>query len=421
MRPSLRSTLLAEGGAVGHLMHLYDNRDLSFAEIANIIKSASVGRLERVSEKLDGLNIVFSWNIAKGDLVTARNEGNIKGGGMGAEELAAMFSGRGNLTTAFNSAFKVLRGAIETLPDAAKVKVFGEEANRWYSAEVVYTKNPNVINYDRNAVVFHGWPVFNVAEDPEDPSNRTVEMSEDSGGVEILERYVKQMQATVAQRGWQVQGPAIVRLKGISDRTLVTRTVETVLGAPASVGLGNSSTMGEYIAASTERDVEGLDLPPKVAEMVVKRCMREPGAPSLIDIKKKADKSSHGNIDSFVKGFPERLKEYVRPIELAINDFAVELLKGLKSTLIDDTETEVLRLRGEVERAIGDIEASGDENAMGTLRTQMEKLESVSNITSPVEGVVFIYKGNAYKFTGSFAAANRILGLFRYGSKGKKS
>jgi hypothetical protein len=44
----------------------------------------------------------------------------------------------------------------------------------------------------------------------------------------------------------------------------------------------------------------------------------------------------------------------------------------------------------------------------------MEKLKSLENITSPVEGVVFIYKGNAYKFTGSFAAANQILGLFKY-------
>ena len=83
--------------------------------------------------------------------------------------------------------------------------------------------------------------------------------------------------------------------------------------------------------------------------------------------------------------------------------------------MIDNTEEEVVRLQGEVSKAISAIESSGDENAMQMLKTQMEKLKSVSNITSPVEGVVFIYKGNAYKFTGSFAAANQILGLFKYG------
>ena len=88
--------------------------------------------------------------------------------------------------------------------------------------------------------------------------------------------------------------------------------------------------------------------------------------------------------------------------------------------MIDNTEEEVVRLQGEVSKAISAIESSGDENAMQMLKTQMEKLKSVSNITSPVEGVVFIYKGNAYKFTGSFSAANQILGLFKYGRKGTK-
>jgi hypothetical protein len=132
------------------------------------------------------------------------------------------------------------------------------------------------------------------------------------------------------------------------------------------------------------------------------------------------DKSDHGLISDFVKSCPVRMKSYIKPIELAINDFAVELLKGLQSTLIDDTEEEIVRLRAEISKAISAIESSGDENAMGILNAQMQKLKSLENITSPVEGVVFIYKGNAYKFTGSFAAANQILGLFKYGRKGKK-
>ena len=61
------------------------------------------------------------------------------------------------------------------------------------------------------------------------------------------------------------------------------------------------------------------------------------------------------------------------------------------------------------------MQSSGDENVIQILQSQMEKLKSVSNITSSVEGVVFIYKGNAYKFSGSFAAVNQILGLFKYG------
>ena len=56
----LNEGIIAEGGAVGHLMHLYDNRELTFGEIKGILTAASSGELEEVSEKLDGLNIVFT-------------------------------------------------------------------------------------------------------------------------------------------------------------------------------------------------------------------------------------------------------------------------------------------------------------------------------------------------------------------------
>ena len=171
------------GGAVGHLMHLYDNRDLTFSEIARIIDSAASGRLQRASEKLDGLNLVFSWDVSEDSLKVARSGGDIKSGGMDASSLASKFSGRGNLTKAFNSAFRVLNGAIGSLPQKAKMKVFGNKASKWYSVEVIYTKNPNVINYDSNSVVFHGWPVFSVSKTGE------VTMSEDDGGVDELTNY----------------------------------------------------------------------------------------------------------------------------------------------------------------------------------------------------------------------------------------
>jgi hypothetical protein len=91
------------------------------------------------------------------------------------------------------------------------------------------------------------------------------------------------------------------------------------------------------------------------------------------------------------------------------------VLHGLESSLINDSSAEVQRLRAEVKRAINAIESSGQEDAIAILQAQMQKLKSIEGINTPMEGIVFMYKGNAYKFTGSFAAANQILGLFKYG------
>ena len=53
---------------------------------------------------------------------------------------------------------------------------------------------------------------------------------------------------------------------------------------------------------------------------------------------------------------------------------------------------------------------------MITLKQQLEKLNSIGGLKKivPVEGIVFKYKGNTYKFTGVFSPVNQILGLVSF-------
>lgn len=398
------------GGAVGHLQHLYENRELTFSELKEILSLAADGKLEKVTEKFDGLNLVFSYDNSSGVLKAARAAGDIKRGGMDADALASKFAGRGNLSKAFNDAFKVLEGALSALPEKTKLKVFGPRANRWYSMEVIYTANPNVINYDSNSIVFHGWPVFQV-----DKSGDVKMSEEDGGGVDILTANIEKMQKAIASSDWRISGPAITSMKQISDGSVLGNTVDAISKAMSRAGVSDGNTIGDYLRAMLEEDVQDLQLSPKVSEAVVSRCMEDDFAPTLVDIKKMVDKSQYDAVRGFVSSCPTLLKTYVKPLEIAINDFAVEMLKGIKSTLIDDTEKEVVRVKKEVEKAISTIESSGDENAMSILGVQLDKLKSLEKITSPVEGVVFIWKGNAYKFTGSFAPVGQILGILKYG------
>lgn len=398
------------GGTVGHINHLYDNRDLTFVEMKSILSAAAQGKLERVTEKMDGQQLTFTFDVSTGTLLAARATGDIKRGGLDATALASKFEGRGSIADAFNTAFKVLDGAVGTLSDKTKARVFGPDANRWYSMEIVYTKNPNVINYDSSAIVFHGWPVFLRKK------NGAVEMAEDDrGGVDLLTANIDRMQQAVSVRGWKVKGPAIVGLKRISDGTVLSGVLSAIDETISAVGVKPTNTMGNYLRAAVRQEAEAFGLNRDVTDMIVSRVLEDEGAPTLVDIRKKLDKSDHATVTQFVKNSSVLLKAAVRPIELAINDFAIKLLSGLNSTLIDDTGSEVERIKDEVRSAITAIGSSGDESAMSVLQSQLEKLQDVESITTPMEGVVFIWKGNAYKFTGSFAAANAILGLFKYG------
>jgi hypothetical protein len=401
------------GGAVGHLQHLYDDRNLTFDEIQDILTSAATGKLEKVSEKLDGLNLVFSWDVSSNLLKVARAGGDIKRGGMDAKALASKFAGRGNLTEAFTFAFHVLNESLVGLPKKVKLKIFGPRSNRWYSVEIIYAANPNVINYNSNNVVFHRWPVFSVSK-----SGKVQMTTDDLGGFDLLTKHIDRMQKSISMKDWNIQGPTSVKLKNFSNLAFLNNVLVKIKDELSTVGLSGNSTIREYLGEKIRRDAERLNLQPHVVGMLIERCLAEPGSPTLVQIKKNANKSDHDTINDFVRNSLERMKSYVLPIELAINDFAIELLKGLESTFVNNAEEEVLRLRNQVAKAISTIESSGDETAMSILKNQMNKLKSLENITSPVEGVVFIYKGNAYKFTGSFSSANQILGLFKYGRKG---
>jgi len=399
------------GGASGHLRHLHDNLDLTFGELKDVLSSAADGKLERTSEKLDGINLVFTW--AGDQLKVARSGGDIKSGGMDAVGLATKFQGRGNLADAFNGAFKVLRDAVGSLSDAVRAKVFND-GRTWYSIEVIYSKNPNVINYDANYVVFHASPVFHVSRAGE------VKKLDSAPGVALLEKHVDNMQRALTQRSWQVRGPALVRLKKLSDGNAVKRAFTMIGQAQSIAGVGDDDTLGDYLAARMTDEVAGLDLPPKVAKAVTARAVGNPGAPSLLNLKKLVSPDQYAAVNHFVKASPGLLKKFIEPIERAVHEFAIEALRGMHSTLIGNNDAEVQRLRGEVARAVKAIEASGDATAMDVLQKQMTKLGSIENVSSAMEGVVFTWKGNSYKFTGGFAPANQILGLFKYGRKGVK-
>ena len=62
-RDELRE-LITEGGAYGHMAHPFDDKDLTFKDLKNIIERGLGGELNRednITEKLDGQNLMISW------------------------------------------------------------------------------------------------------------------------------------------------------------------------------------------------------------------------------------------------------------------------------------------------------------------------------------------------------------------------
>ena len=53
--------LLLMGGAYGHLSHPFDDKDMTFGNMKELVDLALQGKLEYVREKTDGQNIMVTW------------------------------------------------------------------------------------------------------------------------------------------------------------------------------------------------------------------------------------------------------------------------------------------------------------------------------------------------------------------------
>lgn len=384
------------GGAVKHLRHVQEDLSLTFKELKDILISASSGELAECYEKFDGINLVFSFG--SDGLRVARGKKDIISGGLTTDELREKFAKHTGACDAVISAFDILQRSLSMLSASEKQKIFSELTN-WYSCEVIYPENANVINYDTNSIVFHGKPVFKRL-------GASVSVSANESGLSVLLGCVNKMQTAVATRNWKLLGPTIVNLKKINDKTVL----DSVLLVLDECVDDDNETIGNYLEHITFMQAQSLNLSPTTTKYVVERCVY--GSPSLTVIKSRVSMNTSKQISKFVnETYPTVYKRAIEPIEMSIHSIAIEVIKNLKSVLVIDNKKTTEALKKQVVDTLKSLENSDDTNIVH----QIKKLGDIEkNVMSSIEGIVFSYKGEQFKLTGAFAPINQLLGIYRY-------
>lgn len=401
--------LLTEGGVAGHMAHLYDNGELTFAKIKEIFSAASSGELEG-TEKTDGQNLFISYSVKNGNARAARNKGNIKQGGLTAEELAAKFEGRGGLTEAFVESFQTFEKAVRSLDPQTQIEIFGNDAEVYYNAEIMDPRSPNVVSYDTKSLVIH-----QVGHGEYDKATGSKTDKDVSANAKVLQSALESMQQATAEDDYTVQINAVRRLEALEDDVALQDAFDSLDALIASTGLSEKATINDYMIAKLAPHVQSTV--PEVGEdihnLILKRLMK--AGVKFTQVVKGLDKENKETIRALIKDEKNLMKAAIQPLEVIVHDFSVEMLRGLQSAFILDNSKEIERLRGEVKTAIDAIGGSNHEGALSMLKKQMEKLKDLENVSTASEGFVFDYDGQTYKFTGNFAPINQILGLFKYG------
>ena len=415
---TMKEHLLLEGGAYGHMNHPFDDKNITFSDLKQIIINGLGGKLNRedgVTEKLDGQNLMVSW--VNGKLVTARNKGQLKNFGSSAMDIkgvASKFAGRGDIKDAFVFAMKDLNKSIGSLSDKQKEKIF-DNGKRWMNLEVMYPKSANVIDYDKAQIVFHGTLEYN-------ESGTAIGQPKDSA--RILAGMIKQVNQNV-QKHYKIGKPQFLEVPKVQDFSKKKNVyLNRLKKLQNQYKLKDNDTLSKYHQSYWEEFIFNASkqmkykIPNKVLVNLTKRWAFFDKSYKVQMMRK--DIKDEKFLDwalSFDKNDHQKwVKDNMKPFEVLFFDVGAEILKNISGYLAASPKKAVQKIRKDVINAIKTVKSGGDVKKIQTLKLQLDKLNKIGGLSAivPSEGIVFKYKGKTYKFTGAFAPVNQILGLLNF-------
>jgi hypothetical protein len=411
--------LINEGGAAGHMAHPYEDDALSFTDVKEMVRRGLVGELdaeEPVTEKLDGQNIMFT--VKDGRVYFARNKGQVKNKGQNALDVAGirnMFAGRGNIEKAFTGAAEDLQRAVDALPPEQRDQMF-TGGSKFMNVEIILPDTQNVIPYDKSVLVFHGSVEY-------DDEGNELGRSVDDG--RTLSDQMTKVNAQ-QQKTFGIQGPKTI---SFSDaQTVENKQALKDIGRRISrlqdvYGLDDKSTVEDYKLAWWENKLmdisqqTGVEFTGDEFEGITRRWALGDKTFKVKDIQDPEKKRWFREFEA--KELKKTQQEATRPLEQIFLQTGALSLRRVTDLLAANNPEAAAKLKQEVLDAIKKIKETGDENKLAALQIQIERLESVGlDKVVPSEGMVFMYNGKPYKFTGAFAPVNQILGTLKF-DKGK--
>tara|TARA_Y100001933_G_scaffold45240_1_gene43072 strand:- start:13709 stop:16198 length:2490 start_codon:yes stop_codon:yes gene_type:complete len=430
------NTLLTEGGAAGHMSHPFDDRDLTFADLKEMIRRSLAGELnveKEVTEKLDGQNLMFSWK--GGQLVAARNQGHLKNAGAAAptvSEFEDIFADRPeNIRDAFVSAVQDLESAISKLSDAQKNKVF-KEGERFMNIEVMTPATQNVIPQNVDMLVFHGTQAYDSAGKPvfEDSDGNDIS-GELNDSARMLSGMLRQINADVQSR-YSLNAPIVVNLpKSKTFGDSYEKYSKMLNKLKNEFKLKDNDKVMKYHDAWWRNLLDKQQsklkeiFPSNVYEALIGRWAYNDKSNKITTIR--MDLSNQPKLLAWVNKFEKEdiVKQFeanMWPFQFIFLKLGAEVLQNVRGFVAaggsDDIATALdAHVKTLESKKLSSVESPDKfKKDMEKLNKNLKKLNDIggTKAIAPSEGVVFQYKGGTYKLTGTFAPINQIMGIMRF-------
>ena len=321
------------GGVAGHMAHLSEDLNLKFNEIISILGKVANAEITNATEKVDGQNLFLTVGPG-GEIRTARNNTDVKNGGMSTDEYISKWAGH-PAENAFTNGFKAISAALRKL-SAEDLEAIFADGQKYVNMEIMYPKNPNIILYSSPNIVLHGLQYF--GDEEETPEMRQMTKQKFAK----LSKIVDHTSQKVGEEEWSINGPKLVALRKLADGTALEEVTSKIESFAAPVGV--DATLGDYVKQVVKGYTKQVDLPSDVADKLITLMLnpdeaKEKGI-TVVNLKKGLPKELQTTVSNL--GAKTKSRKYIasvlKPLEVAISDFAIEVLRGVKSYFVSDND-----------------------------------------------------------------------------------
>ena len=402
-----------EGGAAGHMMHPFDDADLTFDDFIKMIQAGLSGDLnfeEEPTEKTDGQNIFAT--VKDGKAMFARNKGQLKDP-LSLDGVNTMFADHPSeqVKATFTLAAKDLAKGLEGLSKKDQDSYFENGVN-FMNMELIYSKNSNVINYDRDVIQFHGIKKT-------DGQGNIV--GEDNKAAKDLAKIIKDANNHIGEVFEIIPPQALKVAKDAEFDEKLDYFVAKVYKLQDGFNLSLTDPVSKYHEAWWRKQIDGKfpDLDQAHKDGLVLRWAYDDK--KSLDMRALAKLVSPKELEA-IKDFEKedlkkKYKENIRPFEDLFLELGSVVLKNASNFLALSPDKEMQRLHDTIRKEAEAIKLNGDVKQIEKVESELARLARIGGIESiiPTEGLVFKFKGGLYKLTGTFAAINQLMGIIKYG------
>ena len=348
-----------EGGAAGHMMHPFDDHSLTFADFKTIVKSSLQGGLdfeEAATEKTDGQNLFAT--VKDGQAMFARNKGQMINP-LDLNGIIKMFTGHASQLVEETYIFAA-KDLAEALPALKDQSMFANGLN-FVNMELIYSKNPNVIYYDRDVIQFHGI----IETDGE--GNQTGKQNVAGELVKALKELKSDVQKT-----FTIIPPQILKLaKDVNFDERVGYYEKAINKLRDTYSLSDQDEVKMYHEMWWRNQIEEnfADLDPVIKEgLLLRWAYLDKKTLNMRELKKAVTPEQAKAVKDYDGQRNKKYKENILPFENLFLELGADVLKNASNFVAANPDAEKARLHNQIRTEADKIKKNGD-------LTQIEKVE----------------------------------------------